>query len=222
MPSRLALFPLSAVLLPHGLLPLHVFEERYRVLVRELLDRPEPERAFGVVAIRSGREVGADGVRALHEVGCTARVLRVHEHDDGRFDLVTRGERRFVLRDVDHGAKPYLVGTVDWLDDDAGSDDLALLDAAVRASFDAYLAALAQAGADVAPPPLPDDSAGLSYTVAGAMLLDLGVRQRLLAEPDVAARLRSEQALLGREVRLIRELGAPPAPDLTRTPQGLN
>jgi Lon protease-like protein len=202
---------------------LHVFEERYRVLVRELLDRPEPERAFGVVAIRSGREVGADGVRALHDVGCTARVVRVHEHDDGGFDLVTRGERRFVLRDVEHGAKPYLVGTVDWLDDEGGSgQDVAALDTAVRTAFDGYLAALADAGADVAPPPLPEDGAGLSYTVAGAMLLDLAVRQALLAEPDVAARLRSERALLGRETRLIRELGAPPAPDLTRMPQGLN
>ena len=119
MPSRLPLFPLSAVLLPRAVLPLHVFEDRYRVLVRYLLGLPEHERVFGVVAIRSGREVGADGVRALHDVGCAARLVRVHEHEDGRFDIVTTGDRRFVLRGVEHD-RPYLVGAVDWLDEPPG------------------------------------------------------------------------------------------------------
>ena len=70
MPTRLLpLFPLPLVLLPGVVLPLHVFEPRYRVLVQALLELPdEAERRFGVVAIRAGREVGADGVRALHAV----------------------------------------------------------------------------------------------------------------------------------------------------------
>ena len=221
MPSRLPLFPLSAVLLPHAVLPLHVFEERYRLLVAELLALPEPERVFGVVAIRSGREVGADGVRALHDVGCAAQLVRADEHADGRFDIVTTGGRRFALRSVDHD-RPYLVGAVDWLDDPTGTGDVAALDAAVRTSYEGYVAALRTAGADATPAPLPDDPAALSYAVAGSMLLDLGVRQDLLAEPDVCARLRSERSLLGREARLIGELSALPAPDLTRVPLGLN
>ena len=224
MPQRLALFPLSVVLLPQALLPLHVFEERYRVLVRELLALPEAERVFGVVAIRSGREVGTDGVRALHDVGCTARLVRAREHDDGRFDIVTTGDRRFALRGVEHD-RPYLVGTVDWLDEPAGTGDVAALDAAVRASYDEYLAALRATGADpgmTASEELPAGSQALSYAVAGSVLLDLAARQALLAAPDLAGRLRAERVLLRREARLIRELAATPAPDLTRVPVGLN
>jgi Lon protease-like protein len=71
--TRLPLFPLGTVLFPGVLLPLHVFEERYRSMVRDLLDAPAEERRFGVVAIREGREVGADGIRALHAVGCGIR-----------------------------------------------------------------------------------------------------------------------------------------------------
>ena len=67
------LFPLGTVLFPGLVLPLHIFEERYRQLVRDLLDKPEP-REFGVIAIRHGRETGIDGVSDLYEVGCTAQV----------------------------------------------------------------------------------------------------------------------------------------------------
>jgi len=84
MPEMLPLFPLGAVLYPGMLLPLNIFEERYRQLVRDLLDQPEP-REFGVIAIRHGRETGIDGVSDLYEVGCTAEVRQVEEHEDGRY-----------------------------------------------------------------------------------------------------------------------------------------
>jgi len=71
MGEMLPLFPLGAVLYPGMLLPLHIFEERYRQLVRDLLERPEPRR-FGVIAIRKGRETGIDGVHSLYGIGCTA------------------------------------------------------------------------------------------------------------------------------------------------------
>jgi len=68
MGEMLPLFPLGAVLYPGMLLPLHIFEERYRQLVRDLLDSAEPRR-FGVIAIRKGRETGIDGVHSLYETG---------------------------------------------------------------------------------------------------------------------------------------------------------
>ncbi len=68
MSETLPLFPLGTVLFPGLLLPLHIFEERYRQLVRDLVRQPEPRR-FGVVAIREGRETGIDGVAALYEIG---------------------------------------------------------------------------------------------------------------------------------------------------------
>ena len=85
MGVMLPLFPLGAVLYPGMLLPLHIFEERYRQLVRDLLDGPEPRR-FGVIAIRKGRETGIDGVHSLYEIGCTATLRRVDQRDDGRFE----------------------------------------------------------------------------------------------------------------------------------------
>ena len=70
------LFPLGTVLYPGLVLPLHIFEERYRQLVGDLLDGPEP-REFGVIAIRKGRETGVDGVSALYEIGCAAALRQV-------------------------------------------------------------------------------------------------------------------------------------------------
>ena len=83
MSETLPLFPLGTVLFPGMLLPLHIFEVRYRQLVRDLLDGPGPQR-FGVRAIRKGRETGVDGICALHEIGRTATLRYVIEHDDGR------------------------------------------------------------------------------------------------------------------------------------------
>jgi uncharacterized protein len=224
VPDRLPLFPLGLVLLPGLLLPLHVFEQRYRDLVNDLLALPEPERRFGVVAIRTGREVGADGVTALHEVGCVARLRRVTPYEDGRFDLVTTGAQRFRLTGLSDGAA-YLTGTVEWLPDELGAaDEAALLDRAVRTAFSAYLAALAQARGDDEPESLelPDSSLVLSYVVAASVVVDLEDRQRLLAEPDGVARLRAELALLRREVTLLRTLTATPAPELARSPVSPN
>src|SRR6202041_2864182 len=118
MSQSLPLFPLGTVLFPGLLLPLHIFEERYRRLVRDLLTEPEP-RQFGVIAIRKGRETGVDGVSALYEIGCTATLRRVDELDDGRFDLITVGTQRFRLLALDQ-TRPYLQGEVELLAEDAG------------------------------------------------------------------------------------------------------
>ena len=100
------LFPLGSVLYPGLVLPLHIFEERYRQLVADLLAGPEP-RQFGVIAIRHGRETGINGVSELYATGCTAVLQRVERHDDGQYDLVTVGAERFKLlglRDADDQA----------------------------------------------------------------------------------------------------------------------
>ena len=223
MAVRLPLFPLGLVLVPGLVLPLHVFEHRYRVLVQDLLALPEPERRFGVVAIRSGREVGADGVLALHEVGCTAQLRAVQPQDDGRYDVVATGGERFRLVDLEHD-KPYLTGVVELLGDEVGPiDEATVLAAAVGPAYADHLRALAAAGGETAEAPqLPDDVRTLSYLVAATLRVDLEDRQALLAEPDAAARLRAELALLRREARLMRSLSAVPAPELTRQPLSPN
>src|SRR5579864_8965541 len=134
MTRMLPLFPLGSVLYPGLLLPMHIFEERYRTLVHDLLAEPEP-RSFGVIAIREGRETGVDGVSALYEIGCTATVRQVFEQEDGRFYLITVGTQRFRLGELDHSA-PYLRGAVDLLPEDTG-DRAAAVQAAqeVQARF---------------------------------------------------------------------------------------
>ena len=222
MSETLPLFPLGTVLYPGLLLPLHVFEERYRQLVRDLLAGPEP-RTFGVIAIREGRETGPNGILTLHEVGCTATVRQVTELDDGRYDLVTVGTQRFLLTGTDD-TKPYLQGEVELLAEETGDESGAALAArSVQDAFRTYLGALAERGVtQVSAPELPDDPILLSYLVAASMVIDLRDKQALLAEPDALHRLVTERMLLSRETTMLRTLTATPAPDLRNSPYSSN
>ena len=222
MSETLPLFPLGTVLFPGLLLPLHIFEDRYRQLVRDLADQPEP-RQFGVIAIRHGRETGVDGIQALHEIGCTATLRQIKPLEDGRYDIVTIGTQRFRLASLDD-AKPYLRGRVDLLAEETG-DEAAAAQAvrAVREGFRAYLSALAGRGVtQISAPELPEDPVTLSYLVAASMIIDLGDRQALLAEPDALHRLAAERTLLSRELTMLRKLTATPAPDLRNSPYSSN
>jgi len=222
MSETLPLFPLGTVLYPGLLLPLHVFEERYRQLVRDLLAGPEP-RTFGVIAIREGRETGPNGILTLHEVGCTATVRQVTELDDGRYDLVTVGTQRFLLTGTDD-TRPYLQGQVELLGEETGDESGAVLAArSVQDAFRTYLGALAERGVtQVSVPELPDDPILLSYLVAASMVIDLRDKQALLAEPDALHRLVTERMLLSRETTMLRTLTATPAPDLRNSPYSSN
>ena len=222
MSETLPLFPLGTVLFPGLLLPLHIFEDRYRQLVRDLADGPEPRR-FGVIAIRHGRETGVDGIQALYEIGCTAILRQVKPLEDGRYDVITVGTQRFRLASLDDSG-PYLRGQVDLLTEEAG-DEAAAAQAVrvVRDGFRAYLNALAERGVtQISAPELPGDPVTLSYLVAASMIIDLSDRQALLAEPDALHRLTAERALLSRELTMLRTLTATPAPDLRNSPYSSN
>jgi Lon protease-like protein len=222
MSQMLPLFPLGTVLYPGLLLPLHIFEQRYRRLVRDLLDEPEP-RQFGVVAIRKGRETGVDGISALYQIGCTATLRRVKELQDGKFELVAAGTQRFRLAGLDH-SRPYLQGEVELLKENTGDEAAAGMAAqAVQAAFRTYLDALSSRGtAQVGIPDLPEEPGQLSYLVAASMIIELSDRQALLAEPDAASRLAAERALLSRETTMLRSLTSTPAPDLRYSPYNPN
>ena len=217
MSELLPLFPLSTVLFPGMRLPLHVFEERYRLLVAQLRTQPEPQR-FGVIAIRQGREVGADGVTALHEVGCVAAVREITPHADGRLDLMAVGAERFRLLRVDDSL-PYFQGEVEPFADEAdpGAGEAgAFAVKRVQTGFRAYLNALADRGGGVLSiADLPDEPLLLSYVVGAAMIIDLPERQSLLAAPTALDRLRLERSLLVRETAMLRATTSRPAPDYT-------
>ena len=216
MSQLLPLFPLSTVLFPGMRLPLHIFEERYRLLVADLKAQPEPRR-FGVIAIRQGREVGAEGVTALHEVGCVATVRQIAPHPDGRFDLAAVGTERFRLLRVDD-ERPYFQGEVELLTEETTPTGEAEAFAVnrVQAGFRAYLNALADRGGGViSVADLPDEAVLLSYVVGAAMIIDLPERQSLLAAPTALDRLRLERSLLVRETAMLRATTSRPAPDYT-------
>jgi Lon protease-like protein len=222
MSEMLPLFPLGAVLYPGMLLPLHIFEDRYRQLVRDLLDGPEPRR-FGVIAIRKGRETGIEGVQSLYEVGCIAVLRRAEQHDDGRFDILTVGTQRFRLRRLDE-SRLYLQGEVEVLPEETVDPEAAApVVLAVQAAFRGYLDALTEyGGATVQLEELPDEPVLLSFVVAAAMVIDLPERQALLAESDTVRRLGLERALLWRETGVLRTTTSRPAPDLRHTPYNPN
>lgn len=217
--AGLPLFPLGSVLFPGLVLPLHIFEPRYRKLVHDLLELPPGRtREFGVVAIRSGREVGEDGVEALHEVGCTAELRQVHRHDDGRFDLVAVGGSRFRVDTLIPAAEgDYLTADTTELPD---SDGEQLLEAAARtaAVFARYQLALVELrGEPVVSGDLPSDPLMLSYLVAAAVVVPFPERQRFLETPDTASRLRLLHATVVRELSAIAALPSLPATDITTT-----
>jgi len=222
MSETLPLFPLGTVLFPGLLLPLHIFEDRYRQLVRDLTERPEP-RQFGVIAIRQGRETGVDGIQALHEIGCIATLRHVQPLEDGRYDVVTVGTQRFRLAGLDD-SKAYFQGKVELLAEETGDEaDAARAARVVRDGFRAYLGALAERGVtQISAPELPEEPVTLSYLVAASMIIELGDRQALLAETDALHRLTAERALLSRELTMLRTLTATPAPDLRNSPYSSN
>lgn len=227
MTAALPLFPLGAVLFPGLVLPLHIFEDRYRALVRHLMAQPDGKpREFGVVAISSGWEVETGtGSVTFFEIGCTAELRQVTEHEDGRFDIVTVGRRRFHIARMLPAATPFLQAEVEYLtepDDPDGAGEY--LAPRVLAIFRTYLglvradsgspgdgpAAPVEAGAGEEQ--LPEDATVLSNLIAATASLTVADRQALLAAPDTASRLAAELTLLRREVALLRQVKAVPVP----------
>ncbi|MFG2935336.1 LON peptidase substrate-binding domain-containing protein [Streptomyces sp. NPDC048282] len=242
---RLPLFPLNSVLFPGLVLPLNIFEERYRAMMRDLLKTPEEEpRRFAVVAIRDGHEVapsapgmpdptaqpdrgpaagfGPDPLASFHRVGCVADAATIRERANGTFEVLATGTSRVRLLSVDTSG-PFLTAELEELEEDPGDEAGALAEGVLRA-FRQYQKRLAGArerslssGVD-----LPDEPSVVSYLVAAAMMHDTPTKQRLLQAPDTASRLRDELKLLRSETAIIRNLPSLPASELTRSPTSLN
>jgi Lon protease-like protein len=229
--ETIPLFPLGTVLFPGVVLPLHIFEPRYRALVRDLMAAEPEAREFGVLAIRQGWEVGEDAVTALYEVGCTAQLRQVSPFHDGRFDVVSVGRDRFRLLDVVPAGRdvPYLRGRIERLSEPdseaATAVEAEVLAASVREVFArcrTLLHATLRAGeqqttGDALPAalpalPLPSDPALLSYLVGSAAPLTLDDQQSLLVIDDSVGRLRRQLRLLKREATMLSRLRAIPVP----------
>lgn len=218
MAETVPVFPLGTVLMPGALLPLHIFEPRYRQLTIDLVTGAVPDKEFGVVAVREGWTPDADGIDGLHAVGCTAELRDVRRLPDGRFDIVTRGSRRFRLLDIDADSKPYLMGSVEYLPDepdgDAGADLTAMLTASARAAHRRYCDTAWKNG-DWSEPDDGVTADQLPHVLAADCLLPLTDRQGLLEQLSPVERLRMVRLLLARETGLLTNLRAVPAPITT-------
>jgi Lon protease-like protein len=189
------MFPLGTVLFPSVVLPLHVFEPRYRQMTAECI---EHEREFGVVLIERGSEVGGGDLRT--GIGTLARIVQAQPFPDGRWALATVGTRR--VRVVEwQPDDPYPRAVVEELPDEAASSDASdALDAAV-AELRIVLAHKAELGEPAAPATteLSDDVVLASYQAAALAPFGPVDHQRLLAAPGPDARVALLRELLAEE-----------------------
>jgi Lon protease-like protein len=195
---ELPLFPLRVVLYPHMPLPLHVFEPRYQALLR---DCQRDGVRFGVVAIRSGLEVG--GPAEPERVGTVAITTKRVPLPDGRSHLLVTGGRRFEIRQLLTGT-PYPRADVDLLEDQGPDPASFILASEAGAALSRYAARLARiTGKTPSSNPNPTDPILLSWVIGSTLMVELSYKQALLEQASVSARLRQEIELLKREVTFL-------------------
>ena len=185
-PIRLPIFPLPLVLLPQAAQPLHIFEPRYRQLVRDCISE---QRDFGVICRTpdvAEREI------APGTAGCMARIESAQPLPDGRSNIVVRGGDRFHLERFIEDTAPYHVALVSPFEDASeSSEEMVALADRLRALFGRVGRSARTIHDDATPlPELPESPAALSFAIGHHIDLDLGEKQRLLASPSPHDRLR--------------------------------
>jgi Lon protease-like protein len=181
--SLLPLFPLEVVLLPEELLPLHIFEDRYKQMIGARLEAKAanaPGQEFGVVFARE---------QEIQTMGCTAAIVNVtRKYSDGSFDILAIGRRRFELL-FTREEKPCLEGAVVFFDDDGGADTPA--EEAAQHAIDRFRMTMQRLhrNTDI-PIHLPRPYRYLSYRIAGPLPLEADFKQQLLSMRDETERLR--------------------------------
>ena len=193
--QKLPIFLLNTVLFPGGQVVLHVFEERYRLMISRCL---EQQRPFGVALIKEGPEVG--GEAEPHPIGTLANITSAYGLADGRIYITASGAQRFKIQYMMQ-SQPYPIGSVTIMQDESGEPPQHLADLLVQ-TYERYKQTVgALGGANSLLEELPDDPVALSYALADRMRVPLPHKQRWL-EADVATRLREIEAALQRELRM--------------------
>lgn len=207
-PSRrqtmeLPLFPLNTVLFPGMVLPLHIFEPRYREMINRCI---EEDTVFGVSLIESGSEVGEPAMP--HRVGTAARIVRVERQPDGRMNITTVGTNRFRILEVDGESRPYLQGRVTPLPVVNGSTRLATeMAQKVRPKIIEYVELLSKATqTQLKLDRLPEDPTTLAFLVAIALQVNNDEKQKLLELAGVPEILDRERYLLSWETLLLKHM----------------
>lgn len=202
MTNEMPLFPLNTVLFPGMVLPLHIFEPRYREMINRCLD---DESQFGIVLIEDGSETGAPA--KPHTVGTAARIARVQHLADGRMDITVVGTERFRVHETD-ASKPYLTGTVSRFPMvNSGTRSASTMARKVRPRVLEYVELLSDASnAKLRLDRLPEDPKALALLVAIALQVSNEEKQRLIEIAGVPEMLDRERYLLSLETLLIRHM----------------
>jgi hypothetical protein len=197
----LPLFPLNTVLFPGQTLPLHIFEERYRLMIGRCIDERAP---FGVLLIKDGEEVGRDA--EPHGIGTTAYIARVQRLPDGRMNLIAVGDRRLRVVALDRN-EPYLRGEVAFLQsiDDETAEAKAEAGKIAALFGEHHRLVMAMTGQWTRALRLPGDPGALADFVAWKLEAPVETKQELLETLSVPACLRREADLLGERIRSLTE-----------------
>jgi Lon protease-like protein len=206
---ELPLFPLNTLLFPGMPLSLHIFEQRYKFMIRECLQNQAP---FGVVLIKEGAEA-LGPVAQPFSIGCTARIVDVKTLDNGRMNIETVGGERFRILSLSN-KKPYLVGSVELYPITAPDPQAAGAAMwALRPFLLRYLELVSQASEiELDLERLPEEPTALAYTAAYILQVPLRRKQQLLEFPTVDGLLSDLYDQYRREVALLQVMAHEKAP----------
>lgn len=198
---EIPLFPLNVVLFPGMVLPLHIFEPRYRQMIA---DCQQQELEFGVVLVQPESTFLREEPYA---VGTMAEIRDLDRMEDGRLNIIAMGTRRFRILSQ-HRKKPYLSGLVEFYEDvNEPFDDLLSTDKQARSLFADYIDLLLKAANEKdVKAELPPDPEALSYFIAYFLDLEREQQQHFLELTSTLQRLKEETAILRREVPFLRQI----------------
>jgi Lon protease-like protein len=199
----LPLFPLNTVLFPGMPLNLHIFEERYKRMVRICLQTRQP---FGVVLIKHGFE-SYGPIAKPHYIGCTARILESEPLSDGRMNIVALGQKRFRILSLDY-ERAYLVGRVELYPLERSHPEfLEQKGNRLRPMIRRYMQILTEASeANLDPRHLPHDPLVLAYLAAVLLQIPPEQKQKLLTLKQATDLLNDLLVIYRRELALLRAL----------------
>ena len=207
---EIPLFPLNTVLFPGMQVKLHIFEERYKLMVNRCIEADMP---FGIVLISSGHEA-LGPVAAPHEVGCSARIIEVQRLPLERMNIVAVGRQRFRIRSLDRG-NPYLLGNVSYfspLDDNPNL--MRRFSRALRPLLVRYLDALASAEEiQFDANEIPHTPKSLAQVASILLQADNAQKQELLSLDKMSALLRRLLEIYQLEAELMTIRLSPPGDD---------
>jgi len=194
------LFPLNTVLFPGQVLPLHIFEMRYRDMIQECLEKGIN---FGVVLIREGKEVGETA--DPYEVGTTARIHQVDRLEDGRMNIICVGDKRFRITQS-FTNQPYLTGLIDyWPWETGAAGEIEQLHQSTRQQLVAYLEKLSQlTGTEIRLDGLPEEPLTLACLASIALRISNREKQELLAAPNLRDLMELVIMYLSREIHALK------------------